>query len=225
MTATIAPPELQAPPKTESQYACVALDGVSWETYEQLRGDLDGAGGHVKIVYDDGRMTIMAPLWIHDRDKTLVGRMIEMTSFLLDVPIASCGSATWKRKDLRKALEGDEAYYVQHAAQMVGRMELDIRRDPPPDLVLEVEVTLSPVEKLPVYGALGVPEIWHVKDRGVRCLHLDRAGQYVEAEASLAFPFLRPAELDRFLAMLPKTSEHEMMRAFAEWVRTLRPAK
>src|SRR5690349_11043309 len=141
MTATIARPLPEVPPRTKSQYASVVVEGVSWETYERLRNDLDEAGSHVKIVYDEGRMAIMAPVFLHDRDKTLAGRMIEMMSFLLGIPIASLGSATWKRKDLRKGLEPDEGYFVQHAPQVGGRKELDPQRDPPPDLVLEVEVT------------------------------------------------------------------------------------
>src|SRR5687768_1584216 len=111
MTATIAPPRPASSPKAEPQYDGIVLDGVSWETYEKLRSDLDDAGSRVKIVYDDGGMAIMAPVYLHDRDKKLVARMIEMMSFLLRIPIASCGSATWKRKDLRKALGPDEGYY------------------------------------------------------------------------------------------------------------------
>ena len=223
MTATIAPPLPEATPTTEPPYDRVVLEGVNWDTYEKLRSDLDDTGSHVRIVYDEGRMAIMAPLFLHDRDKKLVGRMIEMMSFLLGIPIASCGSATWKRKDLRKGLEADEAYFVQHAAHVGGRKELDLQRDPPPDLVLEVEVTLSPAEKFPVYASLGVPEIWHLNEGTIRCLHLSRGGQYVESETSLAFPFLRPMDLNRFLKMLPDKTEDQMIREFAEWVRTLKP--
>jgi len=148
--------------------------------------------------------------------------MIELMSFLLDIPIASFGSATWKRKDLRKGLEADECYYVRHAPQIGGRVDLDLKRDPPPDLVIEVEATRSPAPKFPVYAALGVPEIWHFDGKKLRCLHL-RKGKYQPAEMSLAFPFLRPAELQRFIELLPAQDELAVMRAFGEWVQTLRP--
>ena len=141
MTAMISPAPRKARRALLSQYDVVLLEGITWETYERLRGDLDDAGSHVKIVYDDGRMAVMAPLWIHDRNKTLIRRMIEMLTFELDMPIVSCGSVTWKRKDLRKGLEPDEGYYIQHAPQIGGRTDVDLERDPPPDLVLEIEAT------------------------------------------------------------------------------------
>ena len=228
MTATVAPPEPQAPPEAEpqSQYDCVVLEGINWDTYERLRDDLDNVESNVKIVYDDGRMAIMAPLRVHDRNKRLIGRMIETMSFVLDIPIASFGSATWKRKDRRKGAEPDEGYYVQHAALIGGRAEdVDLKRDPPPDLVVEVEATLSPVPKFPVYAGLGVPEIWHSDKKSIRCLLLGKDGQYHAADTSLAFPFLKPAELQRFIDMLPAQNEHAMIRAFADWVRTLSRVK
>ena len=72
------------------------------------------------------------------------------------------------------------------------------------------------------YAALGVPEIWHFDGKKLRCLHL-RKGKYQPAEMSLAFPFLRPAELQRFIELLPAQDELAVMRAFGEWVQTLRP--
>jgi len=227
MTATTTRPTLQspAPPEApESRYDTVVLDGVSWETYEKLRSDLDEAGEHAHIVYDDGRMTIIAPLSSHDRRKRLIGRMVEMLTFELDIPIASVGSASWKRKDLRKGLEPDEGYYIQHARQIGGRMDLELPQDPPPDLVLEVEGTRSPKPKFPVYAALGVPEIWHYEGKAIRCLHL-RGGKYEPAETSLAFPFLRPADFQQFLEMLPARDENSMLRAFLDWLRSLRPTQ
>jgi len=202
----------------------LALEGITWETYEKLRNDLDDAGAHVQIVYDDGTMWIMAPLLIHVRRKTLVGRMIGLMSFLLDIPIASCGSATWKRKELRKGLEADECYYVQHASQIGGRVDLDLKRDPLPDLVIEVGATRSPAPKFSAYAAMGVAEGWHFHGKKLRCLHL-RKGKYQPAAMSLAFPFLRPAELQRFIELLPAQDELAVMRAFGEWLQTLRPKK
>ncbi|MBO0719619.1 MAG: Uma2 family endonuclease, partial [Blastocatellia bacterium] len=39
-------------------------------------------------------------------------------------------------------------------------MHLDFRVDPPPDIVVEIDIHHSSVAKLPIYAALGVPEIW-----------------------------------------------------------------
>jgi len=81
-----------------------------------------------------------------------------------------------------------------------------------------------PKPKFPVYAALGVPEIWHYEGKAIRCLHL-RGGKYEPAETSLAFPFLRPADFQQFLEMLPARDENSMLRAFLDWVRSLRPTQ
>jgi Uma2 family endonuclease len=111
---------------------------------------------------------------------------------------------------------------VQHEPQVRGRFDIDLKRDPPPDLIIEVEITRDPLKKFPIYAAFGVPEIWHYNRGKLRCLHLRKGATYKEADTSLAFPFLKPAELNRFLAMLPTEGEHGVMRGFRDWVRTIR---
>ena len=60
--------------------------------------------------------------------------------------------------------------------------------DPPPDLVLEVDVTRSSIPKLPIYAALGVPEVWHWKLGLLEVLRLNAEGQYRPRKASSELP-------------------------------------
>src|ERR1700722_19725462 len=119
------------------------LRDVSWEDYEALSQETDEQGSHVRISYDNGKMVLMSPLPKHEWFKKRVGRLIEMATLEWDIPIYSLGSTTWKRRDLRKGLEADECYYIQKELQVRGRDDLDLKRDPPPDLALEVDVTNS----------------------------------------------------------------------------------
>ena len=48
----------------------VVLDGVSWESYEQLLDDI--GDGHTRLTYDDGRLEIMSPSGTHEFVKTVV---------------------------------------------------------------------------------------------------------------------------------------------------------
>ena len=48
-----------------------------------------------------------------------------------------------------------------------GLKRIDLRRDPPPDLVIEVDVTHSSVPRMPIYAALGVPEVWRLAEGAV----------------------------------------------------------
>jgi Uma2 family endonuclease len=212
MTVAIEKPLEQRHPEPGE---AILLHNVSWETYEALLHDLDGQ--HLRLTYDDGRLAIVSPLPKHDKVKTLIGRMIEQLSLELNIPVSSFGSTTWRRRKFRKGLEADECYYVQSETLVRGREDVDLKSDPPPDLAVEVDVTHHPVNRMKVYAGLGIPEVWVCSFEHVICMHLTK-GRYKPAEKSLAFPFLRPADLERFLALRGTTDETSLLRAFRNWV-------
>ena len=59
-----------------------------------------------------------------------------------------------------RGLEPDDCYYLANAAKVRNWATLDLERDPPPDLALEVEITRSCLNRMGVYAGLGVPEVW-----------------------------------------------------------------
>ena len=198
----------------------LVLNGVSWETYERLRDELDDARQRVYITYDDGRMVLMSPRPEHERWKRLTGRLVETLTLELNIPIASLGSATWRRRDVKKGLEADECYYIQHEKDVRGKLDIDLRRDPPPDLAIEVELTNHPADREGVYAGLGVPELWHYDGEHFTCFLLGPDRKYASSETSGAFPFLRPSDLAPFLDKLKSADENSIIRSFQEWVRT-----
>jgi Uma2 family endonuclease len=125
----------------------LVLEGVSWETYEALRSDLDDAGQHVRVTYDEGRMCLVSPLPKHEKWKYLLGQFVEVIADERDIPISTFGSTTWKRRDRRKGLEPDECFYVQREREVRGKLDFDLRHDPPPDLAIEVDIRRHPVDR------------------------------------------------------------------------------
>lgn len=215
------PPSPSSPPRRSYAPPAldgIVLDGISWETYERLRDELDDCGQHVYITYDQGRMVLMSPRPEHETWKKFIGRMVEALSLVLRIPIRSLGNTTWRRKDVRRGLESDECYYVQREKEIRGKLDIDLRRDPPPDLAIEVELTHHPVDRENVYASLGIPELWHYDGQRMTCHLLGPDGRYAPAERSAAFPFLRPADLEPFIAMLPATDETSIIAAFHDWV-------
>lgn len=63
--------------------------------------------------------------------------------------------------DFYEAMLRDHCYWVANAGAICGVKRLDLTVHPPPDLVIEVDVTHSVVDRDSMYGALGVPEKWH----------------------------------------------------------------
>jgi Uma2 family endonuclease len=194
----------------------LVLEDVDWDLYEAL---LRNVGDRpLQLTYDQGRLEIMSPLPEHEDAKKFTGRMIEALSFELDLPVKCLGSTTFRRRDKEKGLEPDECYYFRDEAKMRGRKRLDLRKDPPPELVVEIDVTSRSVPREPIYAALGVPEIWRYDGRKLQCLHL--AGKkYRIARRSLVFTFLQPAQLTQFIDQLPFKDENSILREFLKWAQ------
>jgi Uma2 family endonuclease len=206
----------QAVAEPETQF--IELEHVSWESYEKLLRDTEGQ--HVKFTYDNGRLVLMAPISpSHEIPKNLLGRMIEALTEELDIPIIGVGSATWKRKDLAKGLESDECYFIQHAGQVRKKKVWNLRRDPPPDLVVEVDVTHHPINRPAIYAALGVPELWHWEGGRVQFLKLGADKKYNPIMRSSALPMIAADDVNRYLAMAGKFDHTKIIRSFRSWVR------
>jgi Uma2 family endonuclease len=192
------------------------LEDVSWEEYEQLLDDL-GEGYAARIFYDDGRMEIMAPASVHEKNKGLIHRLIMALSDELDIDIESFGSTTFRKRLLKKGAEPDDCFYIQNAGSVIGKEDLDLKDDPPPDLILEIDRTSASLNKFPIYAGLGVAEIWRVYKGKVRIFLLDE-DIYNESSVSRAFPFLSNETLSEFLAKGIAEGERKAAKAFREWL-------
>ncbi len=193
------------------------LSGVDWDTYVGF-SDLLGEW-HVRVTYDRGAMEFMTLSPEHERSKKLWARLLEALTEEMEIEIASYGSMTCRREDLEGGLEPDECYWIAHESQVRGRTDIDLSEDPPPDLVLEVEISRSALNRMNLYAHLRVPEVWRWNGERLRIFLLGPAGHYVETTQSRAFPFLPVAELVRFLQMSADMGETTLLRTFRMWVR------
>jgi Uma2 family endonuclease len=107
--------------------------------------------------------------------------------------------------------------------QIRGRTDIDLENDPPPDLVMEVEISRSVVARVPILAALKVPEVWRWDGQTLRVMLLNESGQYAAASASQALPFVPLAEVARFMKLDPAESETQHTKAFRVWVREQAP--
>jgi Uma2 family endonuclease len=215
MTIAKLPTRKTAEPPESPQH--LVMDDVDWEFYEQVLEQVGNS--RLRVVYDQGRLEIMAPSSFHETVKTIVARIIETYALAADIPIVGWGSTTFRDKALARGLEPDECYYVAHVAAMEGKRTWDPRVDPPPDLAIEVDISQYLLDRPSIYAALGVPEIWQYKVNQIIYTTRNRQGKYIAKEKSLAFPKFLPADLNRFLQMAQKGSQHETMKRVAEYGR------
>src|SRR5439155_6648165 len=120
-----------------------------------------------RITYYRGSLELMAPLWNHEWWGVRLDRVLTGVGMTLKRDFVCGGSTTFRRKDRDAGLEPDQCYYTVNAHRMLGLRELDLSSDPPPDLALEVDFTSSSLDRMGIYVALGVPEVWRWDASGI----------------------------------------------------------
>ncbi len=189
------------------------LESVRWETFvelaEQRRGSVP------RMVYDEGVLEMMSPRRQHENIGRFIGRLIETYSEVWEIEIQSVASTTFKRKDLQKAFEADESYYVTHAEQIRPKEEVDLQSDPPPDLVIAVEITSSAIEKLKLFAAMGVPEVWRHDGEHLSVFRL-KDGEYELIPVSEELPGLSATIVDSYIRRRFEIGETQLIRQFRQ---------
>jgi Uma2 family endonuclease len=195
----------------------VVLRGVSWGTYEALLADhADQRLPH--FTYDRGLLEIVMPSSEHDEDAYTLESIVEIVGEEWDIEVRGVRSSTFRRLDIARGFEGDGAFYIHSAERVAGKRAFDLTVDPPPDLVIEIDVTHSSLDKLAVFAAMGVPEVWRLSAERVIIHRLGSIGYDTAIESGALRP-LTADDLTRFLLERRSSSRRAWMRAVREWAR------
>lgn len=215
--------EPSAPSPPAHDPSRILLQGLSWATFLRIL-DETGDRRRVRLAFSRGELELMSPGPIHEEDSRGFNRLIEIVCEEARVPFKAYGSTTWTRDDSEKGIEADECYYFApekiSAARELSRQRVnDSRRYPRPDLVVEIDIRRSSVDRHAIYATLGIPELWSFADDRLRIESLAGDGTYRDAEASRFVP-LPVSEITRWVLALD-TSEDDgaWAREFRAWVR------
>ena len=195
----------------------VLLHGVPWPLYERMVEEI--AHRHVRLTYDRGTLQIMTLSPKHEWESRTFVLLIAVLTEELDLPVAAFGSMTHQRADLEKGMEPDECYYFNHLDRVVGMRRFDPATDPVPDLAVEVEVTRSLVDRIGIYAALGIAELWRFDGQTLEVLILSPEGTYAPADRSPRFPLFTPEEFVGWLKRAGEVDNTQWRREFRPWVR------
>jgi Uma2 family endonuclease len=212
--ATVALPE-ETGLKTGGQR--LVLRGVEWSEYRKISDAFNGR--HLRLTYDRGTLEFMTISSTHGRFGRLLARLVGALTEELALPLCSCGDMTCDREDLERGLEPDECFYITNEPLVRDREKIEVGIDPPPDLAVEIEITRSSRNRLGIYAALGVPEVWRFDGESLTMHQRLANGQYAVAERSPQFPFLSATELGKFLQLYTQMEENALVRSFRDWVR------
>src|SRR4051812_10636028 len=119
--------------------AMLVLPDVSWEEYEVLLQELSDRPGF-RVTYDRGRLEIVSPGPGHEYFARFIDRLVIAFCDHCNLNVAPYGSATWKKKQKARGTEPDACYYVATLEHLSG-YEVDLERDPPPDISVEIDTT------------------------------------------------------------------------------------
>jgi Uma2 family endonuclease len=177
MYAVISRDLIQLPPGT-----VVRMPGT-WQDYCTLR-DSRGDGSIPRIKYCDGEILLMSPMPRHGREAHLLARIVEA---LLDSGGRNYEAFTPITMDIpeSRGIEPDYCFYIENWQAAVGKDRINWQTDPPPDLVIEIDVTTysAAADYLPYK----VPEMWLFKKNRLLIHGLDN-DDYVIHETSRFFP-------------------------------------
>lgn len=194
----------------------VILDGISWETYLSLLRDYESRPG-THLTFDGGLLEIMPPLPEHEFFSETLRDLVVAATRALGIEVHSLRSATWKREDLQQGAEGDNSFYIQNETIVRGRKDIRLPEDPPPDLVIETDNTNSSLDKLGIYAALGVPEVWRYEN-GILTIYYLADNTYKSTDRSLALPILTVEDIQNIVIEREGNGQNAFLRALEDWL-------
>lgn len=178
----------------------ILLQNVPWSAYVVLRDSIESAS--VRMTYLEGLLEIMSPSRRHEVEKKQIARLIELFALERDIPLYGYGSTTFREEAKARGLEPDECYCRAEDRAV-------------PDIALEVVVTSPAIEKLAVYGGLGVREVWFFEENAFRLFTL-REGRYHPIAASEVLPEI---DLGLIAALAQRPDQHAALRELRDQVR------
>ena len=194
----------------------VLLTDVTWTEFETILDEL-GDERSTRLSYSNGVLEIMAPSPEHEDDKVILADLVKIILEEQGLEFRNLGSTTFKSEAMDQAVEPDECFYIEHELAIRGKLRLDLTVDPPPDLVIEIDLTAR--TRFHNYALLGVPELWRYDGRTLE-INVLREGQYVVSPQSLHFPGIPVADvLPHHLVRSRSVGRTAVMRTFRAWIR------
>jgi Uma2 family endonuclease len=195
----------------------VLLRNISWQLYESLLQEI-GDEGQARLSYLQGDLEFMTPLPQYETFNRQIDRAITTIAEELNQEYNLFGSMTVKRPKMAAGAEPDSCYYIANESAVRGKIKLDFEIDPPPDLVLEIDITSSSLDRMSIYAKLGVGELWRY-DGTTMVFHHLQAGEYVEVARSPTFPMLSPARILEFIADCQTQGILAAVKTLRTWIQ------
>ena len=196
----------------------IILRNVAWTTYENLIAEQPESAG-LHFYYDDGDLEIMTESYKHGKISSLLELIVVALADELDVDFVPAGETTFKKKEEKKGFEGDGSFYFQNAALVRAKDEIDLAKDPPPELVIEIGITNPSLPKFPIFAGIGVAEIWRYDGTEVRFYRLQENGEYAESAESVCLRNVKSEVVTRLLESSFELPRKELLKKIKQSIK------
>jgi len=200
--------------------ATLVIHEFSWDAYERLLENLGDRPG-LRISYDSGRLEVVSPSMRHGWYECLISDLILIFCEAFKLRSERYGTVTWKRRSISKGVEPDRSFFIRNLERVIGKEDLDLEQDPPPDVVIEVDITNSSLGKFSIYGALGIPEVWRYTHKACKFYTLNN-GKYDEILSSRFLPNLTGEMIFEGVEIGKMRGQDEARKAFRRRVKALK---
>jgi Uma2 family endonuclease len=195
---------------------------VGYQVYELWAKSLPESTP-IRMAYDGRSIELMVKGRMHDKFQELLGKIVQVITEELGIPVSSSGETTWIRPEIQRGLEADQSYYflpekLAMAKAAEARRSNDVADYPNPDLAIEVDISPPQVDRPEIYAKLQVAEVWRFDGRTVTIERLGEHGRYVPLESS-GFLKIRADEVARWLTEEDSSDETAWAKRLRAWVR------
>ncbi|MCU0545203.1 MAG: Uma2 family endonuclease [Oscillatoriaceae cyanobacterium Prado104] len=177
MFALVSPEKIQLPPGS------VVRLPATWQEYQSLYSRR-GKGSIPRIKYRNGEVWLISPLPVHGKDANLIADIVKTILDFDDREYDAFTPVTMTLPE-ESGIEPDYCFYINNWQAVCGKKRIDWQNDPPPDLVIEIDVTSY--SDLQDYLPYRVPEVWLFKKQKLLIYRL-QGSKYKLQTQSLYFP-------------------------------------
>ena len=188
---------------------------VDWDGYCKVLEAM--APNCIRITYDRGVVELTSTTPEHERLKSQLSCVLEAIFLAYDVDFLNGGSTTFKNQLIDKGFEPDECYWLTRLDEVADVTRIDPALGPFPDLGVEIDVTSNSLNRMAIYAAFKVTELWRWEQDGqLRCYQLGGDG-YLEVEKSQFLPKIAMTELQHFVEQGRHLITSKLIRQARQW--------
>jgi Uma2 family endonuclease len=211
---------IAAKTQTEALTQSVVLYNQSWAFYQRMLADQQDAG-NPRLTFNQGTLEIKVASFQHEQINRQLAELFTTIADEFGIEFIHSGSTTFDREDLQRGFQPDSSFYIQHADDIRGKLRINLTVDPSPDLVLEIDITHPSLNKLPIFAALNIPEVWRFSDDALTILKL-ADGEYIEHAQSDALPGVSNAQLTELLGKSAQMKRADWLAEVRKLAQSLR---